>query len=465
MTGEAVVGINADYFVMSGFRDPLNLCIRDGEIISEPGYNRTVIGFDRDKNVYMGVPVWDSYMELADGTRLGVSGIDRSRNQGERILYTRNMGSSTRSKYAAADAILKPADGDPSLRLCSRRPLQVAEIRPSSVNTSIPEGCFVLSCGGALGEELCASVKAGDTVYLTLGLTDNWSSVTDAVGGGPVLLRNGSVFITGEKEGFKPDILKGRAPRSAIGFTADRHTLIIMSVDGRQNHSKGATLAELADLMAKAGAYNAMNLDGGGSTALSVYGLLLNSPSERTERQVADCIAVFSDYRGEPLSFELPPAGTVYRADTVYALPLPENIDETRLVCGAVGGIGYTLADNMLRTASVSSKGTAGFVYDGIRYSWPVEVSAAPLDKVECMLTYYDEARTISRVYFSLIDAAGHPMIYTPIFAELSGGVTDRKRHTTDSMGASVFDAVWQAPEGERKIVFSVGSFNREFVF
>ncbi|MBR4748936.1 MAG: phosphodiester glycosidase family protein [Abditibacteriota bacterium] len=465
MTGSAVVGVNADYFIMNGFRDPLNLCLRDGELLSEPGYGRTVIGFDAGNKIYMGVPEFNGCIITASGERLDVTGIDRARNQGERILYTGHMGPTTRSKYAAADAVLKPEDGDGALHLVSGRSLQVLEVRPSSVNTPIPKGCFVLSAGGELGTRLCEALHAGDTVTLTLGLSDEWSGVVNAVGGGPQLVRNGAVFVTGEREGFKADILKGRAPRSAVGFSADRKTLIIMTVDGRQKHSQGATLSELAALMIAAGARDAMNLDGGGSTALSVFGLVLNSPSERTERAVADCLTVLSDYRGTPIDFDPGLAGTVYRADQVYSLPLPDDADPDRLVWGTGGGIGYTLTDNMLRTCSVSSRGTVGFVYDGVRYSWPVEVSAAPLDKAECKVSYYDPERKISRVYFRLLDKAGHPMIYSPVFVKLEGGVTGRLRHTTDSMGASVFDAVWEAPEGERSVTFSIGSFEQSFVF
>ncbi|MBO4548852.1 MAG: phosphodiester glycosidase family protein, partial [Abditibacteriota bacterium] len=440
MTGSAAVGINADYFIMNGFRDPLNLCIRDGELLSEPGYGRTVIGFDSENKVYMGVPSFNGCIITASGERLDISGIDRARNQGERILYTGHMGPTTRSKYAAADAVLKPGDGDGTLRLCSGRPLTVTEVRPSSLNTPIPPGCFVLSAGGELGTRLCEVLRPGDTVTLTLGLSDEWNGVVNAAGGGPRLVRNGAVSVTGDREGFKADILEGRAPRSAIGFSADRKTLIIMTVDGRQKHSQGATLNELAELMIRAGARDAMNLDGGGSTALSVFGLVLNSPSERTERAVADCLTIVSDYRGAPIDFDPSLAGTVYRADQVYSLPMPEDADPSEFIWGTGGGIGYTLADNMLRTCSVSSRGTVGFVYDGIRYSWPVEVSAAPLEKAECRVSYYDPERKISRVYFRLIDKAGHPMIYSPVFVKLEGGVTDRLRHTTDSMGASVFD-------------------------
>jgi len=55
-------------------------------------------------------------------------------------------------------------------------------------------------------------------------------------------------------------------------------------VDGRQpGYSLGVTLSELAEIMIFHGGYNALNLDGGGSSTLVVEGALgspkiLNSP-------------------------------------------------------------------------------------------------------------------------------------------------------------------------------------------
>jgi exopolysaccharide biosynthesis protein len=51
-----------------------------------------------------------------------------------------------------------------------------------------------------------------------------------------------------------------------------------MVVDGRQPESRGVRLDELAQLMHDVGAVDALNLDGGGSSALVVHGTLLNRP-------------------------------------------------------------------------------------------------------------------------------------------------------------------------------------------
>lgn len=58
-------------------------------------------------------------------------------------------------------------------------------------------------------------------------------------------------------------------PRIAYGLSADRHYLYLITVDGRQpERSLGASYADLAALMRDAGAVDAINMDGGGSTTL-----------------------------------------------------------------------------------------------------------------------------------------------------------------------------------------------------
>ncbi|MEN8242441.1 MAG: phosphodiester glycosidase family protein [Chloroflexota bacterium] len=93
------------------------------------------------------------------------------------------------------------------------------------------------------------------------------------------------------------------SPRTAVGVSEDGHTLIIVVVDGRQlGYSQGATLEELAQILADHGAHKAMELDGGGSSTLVIEGedgqpIVLNSPvhqgSNGKERPVATHIGFF----------------------------------------------------------------------------------------------------------------------------------------------------------------------------
>ncbi len=118
-----------------------------------------------------------------------------------------------------------------------------------------------------------------------------------AVDGSGVLLARGVVRV-------QPG---GRAePRTAVGLDADGDTLFLLTVDGRRDgHSVGVTLFDLAQILQDAGAANAMNLDGGGSTTMVLEEpantfTVLNRPSDGSgffvplsiERAVADVIGV-----------------------------------------------------------------------------------------------------------------------------------------------------------------------------
>ena len=68
-----------------------------------------------------------------------------------------------------------------------------------------------------------------------------------------------------------------------------------MVVDGRQVDSRGVYLGELAILMSQFNCHEALNLDGGGSSALIIEEKLVNRPSGlNTQREVMSGIGIFS---------------------------------------------------------------------------------------------------------------------------------------------------------------------------
>ena len=77
-------------------------------------------------------------------------------------------------------------------------------------------------------------------------------------------------------------------PRTGFGYTQDKKTAIHCVVDGRSTISAGANTKELAEIMKFVGAYNAMNLDGGGSSCLFLkdFGPMnKNSDGKRASRK------------------------------------------------------------------------------------------------------------------------------------------------------------------------------------
>ncbi len=98
-----------------------------------------------------------------------------------------------------------------------------------------------------------------------------------------------------EVESISRVFFLSRHPRTGVGIRPDG-TLLFVTVDGRQPlKSVGMSLPELTDLFVELGAVSAINLDGGGSTAMVVRDRVVNSPSDPTgERPSADAILIFS---------------------------------------------------------------------------------------------------------------------------------------------------------------------------
>ena len=113
------------------------------------------------------------------------------------------------------------------------------------------------------------------------GQVENWKMQT-AVGGGPVLLQNGEIRITNNEEyRFPGKGINDRHPRTAMGYTKEGK-LIILAVRGRTpGVAEGADLEQEAAILKDLGCYEALNLDGGGSTCLLVNGKEVFKPSDK----------------------------------------------------------------------------------------------------------------------------------------------------------------------------------------
>jgi exopolysaccharide biosynthesis protein len=98
-----------------------------------------------------------------------------------------------------------------------------------------------------------------------------WKMET-AVGGGPVLLQNGEIKITNNEElKFAGKAINDKHPRTAMGYTKDGK-LIILVIEGRNKNAGGATLTQEAQIFKDLGCWEALNLDGGGSSCMLVNG-------------------------------------------------------------------------------------------------------------------------------------------------------------------------------------------------
>ena len=117
-----------------------------------------------------------------------------------------------------------------------------------------------------------------------------------AIGGGPVLLKDGETVNSWEAELFYGDgtddkMPQARHPRTAIGITKD-NLLILLVCEGRgmTEGVAGMTFAEEAAVMKSLGCVDALNLDGGGSTCLLVEGNETIKVSDGSQRAVGSVV-------------------------------------------------------------------------------------------------------------------------------------------------------------------------------
>lgn len=115
--------------------------------------------------------------------------------------------------------------------------------------------------------------------------------VKAAIGGSPMLIKGDKINITDKEELIDIDNTVSRA-RSAIGYTAG-NKIVLLAVEGN-NAAGGAglSLVELAQLMKDMGCVGAVNLDGGGSTSLTVRAQQTVKPSDGTERGVMTALII-----------------------------------------------------------------------------------------------------------------------------------------------------------------------------
>jgi len=113
------------------------------------------------------------------------------------------------------------------------------------------------------------------------GILDRWKMQT-AIGGGPVLLQKGGIAITNNEEyRFPGKAINDRHPRTSMGYTRDGR-LIVMVIQGRfPGIAEGADLVQEATILRDLGYYEALNLDGGGSSCLLVNGKETIRPSDK----------------------------------------------------------------------------------------------------------------------------------------------------------------------------------------
>ena len=143
------------------------------------------------------------------------------------------------------------------------------------------------------------SLNFGYAIYTTSIVTHAGASpslkkwkMRTAIGGGPVLLQNGGIKITNNEElKFAGKAINDKHPRTAMGYTKDGK-LIILLIEGRNTVAHGATLGQEAQILKDLGCWEALNLDGGGSSCMLINGKETIKISDATGQRAVPAVFI-----------------------------------------------------------------------------------------------------------------------------------------------------------------------------
>ncbi len=275
-----VAAINCDFFAMSSESFSQGIEYKDGKLLQSPiDTNAFAGGFLYEKDLLFSNIDFHIVVTAPNGAQREVYRLNKPMNLfGELLMYTPDYEDG-----------FSPAPGGGVVEMFVSDGVVVGFNRTKEP-VKIPEDGYVLLISD-MYDFISANFKEGDEVKIDYNITPTLENLTMAFGGGTVLLKDGEIApFTNNITGYNP--------RSAVGTDKSGKKLYLLSVDGRQNTSRGLTQTELANLLKEIGCTEALNLDGGGSTNMvtKTYEkegfVTANSPTEN--RKVINALGITS---------------------------------------------------------------------------------------------------------------------------------------------------------------------------
>ena len=277
-------GVNGDLFTLADGR-PSGMLMQDGVLHHPPLPERSALGIAGDGSLRV--------------QKLRMFGTWRGTGQRRPMdlneapapngisLFTSAWGPTTPAVAGAVEAIVSPLPATtPNVDLTGPVTAQA-----QNGNTPIPPGGAVLSARGTAAQRLLEEAPVGTTVTIRLLVNPDITGLTDAVGGGPALVRDAKPIF--RAKGLLSTAQLARNALTGVGQLAEG-LIVMVVVDGRRpGYSVGMTNFELAQTLVRLGAVTATGLDGGGSSTMAFDGALLNRPSDGGgERPVSEGLFV-----------------------------------------------------------------------------------------------------------------------------------------------------------------------------
>lgn len=322
---KALAAVNAGFFPFAG--NPIGLHMEDGNLITEPTKQRS--SFLRLKNGSYAIASYAFKATVTIGAvSIPLNGLNRKPEaMAENIAFTSQFGKETVKLDNRYWLQLDVPNGSLQTGSVSGR-VSLTEKVPQVM---IPANTVVIAIGQQTFDLLRPIIVDGSTAVVSCELkpldadAPLAEDISDAVTGAPRILTNGKVDIRNKQEKMSESFSTVRHPRTAVGIRPDG-SVVLVTVDGRQaTLSRGASLSELAAILISQGATQGLNLDGGGSSAAIARNLVVNSPSDGSQRPVADALLI----SGEPPTGSTEPFAITGLAQSPLAIGDVSDLKDT----------------------------------------------------------------------------------------------------------------------------------------
>lgn len=352
-----IAGVNGDFFVTSAFAtdlanfykahesyllnvtqadflgNPNTTCVVDGQIVSpnfiDKSSNEKALVICENGDMFIdGTEITGQFSTVPNGTGGAMKYIDFRppgnamvnfpRAKTDLFFYNKYFGTSTKTDDTGVEMTLELKEGE---KFSVNKPfvMKVVKAAANVGNSTIPENGAVISAGPNRTSQIewMNKLQVGDdvTIKLNIKLTKAGTSpaaIKEICGGDVRILNEGNVTKSGDPDAIRfINTATAKYIRTMVGYSQDRSKFVMCTVDRECGGTGGVTYYDAADLMREYGCYDALDLDGGGSTEMylrtpgvvnflrdgaeravgnAIYAVV-NAPEDNTVREVR-----FKDY-------------------------------------------------------------------------------------------------------------------------------------------------------------------------
>lgn len=288
-------------------------------------------------------------------------------------LYTEAWGTKVYEYYTGGKiAVIKPKDGE-TFKYASNTTITavVESVSDNPGTPTIPTGGALLH-GVGTSADFLGAMTAGDEITINIRTSTNGFpdhiDIDEAIGGsGHIILQNGEITNIGNPECH---------PRTFMGINKERTKIYSVVIDGRNAAiSAGITLDDQGYVLKALGAWEGVNLDGGGSSCLYINEEIKNHPSDGTERYVGNGVIFFSNapvddnfatLAFEPRAYKVPITATfrpIVYAYNQYGLLKSKDVVDAVVTCDPEIG---TMKDGIFTATDQQASGYLYATYNGL---------------------------------------------------------------------------------------------------